>query len=549
MTRARAVRSRTFARRLIALCGLVGALCAAGLLLAVPASAHASVVSSDPVNGSRLKAVPNHVTITFDESVGLGSIGYLRVVDQSGRRVDTGAAYHVGGSVIAVALKSRLGDGTYTESFRIVSADSHPVAGTVRFVVGNGVLSAAPAAGSTVNHATSVLLDLVRWVSYAGFALLGGAWVLLTVWPAGRGEPRARRAVWTGWALALVGAAGELLLQGPYTAGLGLSHVFDGSLLDGTLHTDYGQYHSVRLVLLGAIAVLLSILLQRGRSRIDDLVLLLGVGISITFAAVGHAATTNPDWLSISADVLHITSMAAWIGGIAMVFLAVLPRADADDRDRVLGTVSRTAFTAVIVMALTGSYAAWRGVGTVHAIFSTTYGALVVVKVSLFIGLVLLGNLARRALRSRAGTRHEKLRRGIAVELVIALGVLAATGVLVAEPRGKEALAVAHAKARSGSAAVSASREVTVTVDPGVHGTVTVSVALSQGTKPLSVTGTASLPSKSIGPIPLGLTAEGTNLYGASGVVLPAAGRWVFALVVTTSEFNAVTTAVTIHLY
>ena len=50
----------------------------------------------------------------------------------------------------------------------------------------------------------------------------------------------------------------------------------------------------------------------------------------------------------------------------------------------------------VTVLAATGTYAAWRGVGTVHALFTTTYGLLVVAKVVLFAGIVVLANLSRQ---------------------------------------------------------------------------------------------------------------------------------------------------------
>ena len=105
----------------------------AALLLAQPAAAHAVVVGSTPVDGSRLQQSPASVTVKFDEAVGL-DLGYLRVVDSVGRRVDAGTASHPNGdgTQITVGLKSGLGDGTYLASFRIISADSHPVAGSIR---------------------------------------------------------------------------------------------------------------------------------------------------------------------------------------------------------------------------------------------------------------------------------------------------------------------------------------------------------------------------------------------------------------------------------
>jgi copper transport protein len=536
---------------------VIGGLLAAGFVLAGAASAHATLVSSDPVDGSRLKAVPSVVTMTFDEQVGLGSLGYLHVVNQSGKRVDVAAAYHPGGdgTKIAVDLKSGLGDGTYTESYRVISADSHPVAGTVRFVVGNGVLSATVVNTATVNAVVSVVFDVVRWISFAGFAVLGALWLLLSVWRPGRDDLRARRIVWAGWGLAVVGAVFEVLVQGPYAAGEGISTVPRWTLLDATLHTDYGQYVCGRLVLLGVLGLVLGAMLQPGdewRTRIEHAAWPLVVAIAFTFSAVGHPNTTNPRWLSVPADMLHVLAMAAWIGGLVLLVGAILPRQEPGELQVVLPVFSRVAFVSVVVLALSGLYEAWRGIGTIHAIFSTTYGLLVVTKVALFVGLIALGNLSRVAIQRRlveTSERSERIRRAVLVEIVLAIGVLVATSVLVAEPRGKETIAIREARPRQASASLGGGRTITVTVDPGRHGTVTASVALSPGIEPKSVTATAALPSQELGPIPLGLGANGSDLYGASGLVLPSAGNWVFTLIVSTSEFDATTTQVTIHLY
>jgi copper transport protein len=550
-------------------------------VLAGSASAHATLVASDPADGARLKTAPKTVTITFDEQVGLGSLGYLHVTNQSGQRVDARAAYHPGnnGTKIADDLKSTLPDGTYTESYRVISADSHPVAGVVRFVVGNGALSLTSVDVSATNKATSVIFDVVRWVSYAGIALLGGFWLVLTVWPEGRDERRARAIIWTGWAAATVGAAAELLMQGPYASGEGPSALGNGSLLDATLHTSYGEFHCARLVLLGALALLLGGALQgvqRGRSRYEDAVWPLAISVVYTFSAVGHASTTNPAWLSIAADVVHLTAMATWVGGLAMLVGALLPRREPAELRDVLPVFSRLAFASVVALAVTGTYAAWRGIGALHAILHTNYGLLVGAKVLLFVGLVSVGNLSRRVIQRRFAGRPrvayamtdamlaepsppaalppdevdvERVRRGVVVEIALAALVLTATSVLVAQPRGREALAVSERQPVSATASLGGGRTVTVTVDPGTHGTVSADVALSPGAQPQSVTATAGLQAKELGPIPVKLAANGHDLYSASGLDLPAAGTWTFTLVVTTSKFDAVTTDVKIYLY
>ncbi len=566
--------TRRVRRLLLVLAALLGAT----LLAAGPASAHASVVASDPADGSRLKSVPASVTISFDEQVGLGTLGYLHVTNQSGTRVEAGAAFHPrgDGSQVTVKLKSGLPDGTYVESYRVLSADSHPVAGVERFVVGSGplVMSAAGSPGS-FDHVVSAGLDVARWGSYAGFALLGGAWLLLTVWPQGREDRRALLIVWTGWTVTAVGAVFELLLQGAYLAGAGLRDAVRPSLVDATLHTNYGQLHCARLLLLGGLGALLALALQPGRrrARIERLAWPLALAIAFTFAATGHARTTDPSWLSLVLDTAHLSAMAIWVGGLVLLVGALLARRDAAEAAAVIPVFSRAAFAAIGVLAVTGTYAAWRGVGSWRALFSTEYGLLVAVKLALFAGILALGNMSRRIVQRRFGTERpkrpgrpavayamtdsdssdqtadtERLRRSVLVEIVVAAVVLVATSVLVGQPRGAEALAAQDRAPVSASAALGDGGRVQVTLAPGRHGIVDVAISLSGGAVAKSLTATATQPDQQLGPIPLHLRADGTHAYDASGVTLPVPGTWIIAVVVTRSQFDAISAQVTLHL-
>ncbi len=490
-----------------------------------------------------------------------------------GRRVDARAAYHPGGVGAKVSddLRSGLRDGTYTASFRVVSADSHPVAGTIRFVVGNGALVHGSVGSSAADPTTSAAFDVVRWVSYAGIALLGGAWLLLSVWPAGRDDRRARRLVWTGWGLAGIGAVLEVVVEGPYTAGGSLGRL-SASLVDATLHTDYGTLHCLRLVLLGVLGVVFARALQPGRipAAAAPAAGLLGVGVLVTFSASGHGASTNPTWLSIPVDVAHLAAMATWLGGLIMVVAAVLPRREPDELRTVLPVFSTAAFTAVVVLAATGTYAAWRGIGQLDAIFGTTYGLLVVAKVVLFLALLALGNLSRRLVRRRTvayamtdtlddaelddvtgpdDVEVERLRRSVWVEVLVGLTVLVFTAVLVAQPRGREALAADDRAPVSATGPLTGGRHVTVSADPGVRGPVDLTVSFD-GREPAGTTisATATQHARQIGPVPVKLTRRSDGTFDGS-LTLPVAGTWEIDLVVRTSAFVATTTDVKLEIH
>ncbi len=538
--------------------------------LAPSASAHATVGSTDPADGSRLAAAPSAVTVTFDESVGL-DLGYLKVIDAQGTEVDDGPASHPGGAgqVIGIDLKPGLGDGTYIVSWRVISADSHPVEGSIRFLVGNGVLStAAVATAPVVDAGTSIAFDVARAVSYGALAVLGGGWLLLTLWPGGRRSRKARRVLVIGWILLVVGAIAETLLQGAYAGGTGLGGIAQVRLLSNTVSTNYGRMHLLRILLLAGVGVVLDNLFHAedaplGRRRCVPPVLLF-VAVVFTFSESGHAGVATPRWLALTSDMAHLTAMSAWIGGLVLLVVVLLPRRRPGELATVLPVFSRVAFVSVLVIAVTGTYQAWRESGTVRAIETTTYGRLVLVKVALFIGLVLLGNISRLAIQRRyvrralpdAGEQAmvdiRPMRRSVLVELVLAAAVLSVSGVLVSQAPGRVAVVNPAPPPVSATTSLSAGQTVTVTVSPAHHGIVTIRIAVHGGTKPRTVLATASLTAEQLGPLPIALSppaGSGTTwTYTADGVLLPAAGRWSVDLVVTASEFDATTATLPVDI-
>lgn len=140
------------------------------LTLAAPAAAwgHATVTETSPSQGTALKSQPKQVVFRFSEGVET-RFGAVRVFDRAGRRVDTGGTTQPNGSSAATKLKPGLGDGPYTATYQVVSADSHPIAGGYTFTVG-------PSGGQSAAAVTS-LLDREQGpgpVADTGFAVAKG---------------------------------------------------------------------------------------------------------------------------------------------------------------------------------------------------------------------------------------------------------------------------------------------------------------------------------------------------------------------------------------
>ena len=152
------------------------------------ASAHATLQETIPKRGEKLDAAPAQVVFRFDEPVE-AAFGALRVFDAEGNEVQTGEAFHPGGrgAEIAIKLKPGLGDGTYTATYRVVSADGHAISSGFVFAVGD---STAPAesletllADSGTGPVTNTALAFARGFQYAAIALgLGTLIFFLYCW-------------------------------------------------------------------------------------------------------------------------------------------------------------------------------------------------------------------------------------------------------------------------------------------------------------------------------------------------------------------------------
>ena len=155
-------RSWSIGRHLSRLALALGLILGVVVTSATAASAHAVVVSSQPADGERLPTAPASVTLQFNEPV-KADLGGLQVVDSQGKRVDTGTN-RVTGDSLTTSLENDLPDGTYVASYRVTSADSHPVKGAIVFGIGD-----APASGIDVGSITTGgadhTFDLLGWAS------------------------------------------------------------------------------------------------------------------------------------------------------------------------------------------------------------------------------------------------------------------------------------------------------------------------------------------------------------------------------------------------
>ncbi|MFD5693786.1 copper resistance CopC/CopD family protein [Streptomyces rubiginosohelvolus] len=402
-------------RRPLAAAALLAALVSLvfGLLLAGagPASAHAALTGSDPADGAVVDTAPKEVTLSFSEAIAVGDDS-IRVLDPSGKRADTDAEpkdLSEGSTVrYGVALHSGLPDGTYTVAWQAISADSHPISGAFTFSIGapsdtTVALPSQEAGGGPVG----VVYDIARYAAYGGFVLLvGGSAFVLVCWRGGATALPMQRLVVRGWLTLTAATLVMLLLRNPYTGSGKFADAFDLAGLQSVLDTKPGAALVSRLLLLGAAALFIAVLFGTYARREDerekkDLTFGLAVGggvvatgIAATWAMSEHASTGIQANIAMPVDVLHLLAVAAWLGGLASLLVALYRTPDIGSA--AVRRFSAVAFGSVVVLAATGIYQSWRQVGSWSALTGTRYGQLLILKVALIAVLLAVAWFSRR---------------------------------------------------------------------------------------------------------------------------------------------------------
>ncbi len=310
----------------------------------------------------------------------------------------------------------KVDDGTYVVTWRVISADAHPVQGAFTFQVGlKGSTAGANALAKRLlsNQGGSTTVGVVyavdRIAIFATLALLIGGIVFLSlVFPAGRDSRRAQRIVWGGWIGVAVATVAGIALEGIYASALPLTKIFDPSIFGEVLDTRYGRVSLARLGLLLLAYPLLRVLLTRHPSSEHPLSKwwlasagFLAVGLSLTPGLAGHAGTGIYTGLAIPADAIHVLAMACWLGGLVLLFAVVLSRTDPAELREGIRRYSALALGSIVALVVTGGFQAWRQVGSFNALRDTDYGKLLIAKLVAFAALIVAAAFSREVVNRR----------------------------------------------------------------------------------------------------------------------------------------------------
>lgn len=393
------------------------------------AYAHATLLQTVPTSGGQLDDAPGLVRLYFNERVET-IFNSIQVLDRNGRRVDVGNPRVIGGGdTLEISLKG-LKQGPYIVRWRVNSLDGHQVEGHFGF----GVQSPPPTEAEMMNlsapqqsASTKIFLFVVKWIWLTALILwLGGLsfWLLIfepcvpvnlvtgsaTQATIQSAVDQTRKILW-GAALGFIVAQFCVLVgQGMIFADVTFFEALSPANIFTVLtKTSYGGWWAARM--LGALG-LLALCAWKMRPALqiygDDFVtgrsqFILGAGWGIlgslmllTIPMSGHArAVSRATALAVSFDWAHLAGTSIWIGGLVFLCgVVLLMKSTGPDESEFLSHLvsrfSKTARICVLVLLITGIYAAWVHVPDWKSFITTQYGLALLVKLVLVAMMLLI---------------------------------------------------------------------------------------------------------------------------------------------------------------
>ena len=377
---------------------------------AAPAAAHAALTGSTPAEGAILAQPPARLELRFNEPVRVLVLGLVGPHGAPVPLADIAAA----DGMVSAAPAAGLAQGTHILSYRIASADGHPVAGTLVFSIGQ---ADAPSPGAAPGGlGVKSLLWSARLALMLGLAGGAGGAFFATAFAAGRPGLTLAAA-----SLGMAALPAVIVLHGLDALGLPLGDFIEAAPWRAGLATGPGATAAL------AAPALLAALAARRMPRFGLVALPLAAA---AFAASGHAANAAPVLLMRPTLFVHAACMLAWIGALAPLWhlLGRDPQAAA----RLLPRFTTAILPVFLLLLASGTGLAVVQLGSIGAIWRTQYGAVLAAILTLVAAICLFAAWNRHALTPALlrdpPAAAPRLRRSIAAEALLALLVLAVAG-------------------------------------------------------------------------------------------------------------------------
>jgi copper transport protein len=495
--------------------------------------AHASLVRTGPADGATVAEAPATLSLIFNEPV---SPLIMRLVSPNG---ETTTAEATAENVTVTVRVRELGRGTHVLSWRVVSADGHPLGGALTFSVG------APSAGTSSpqvqsDGAVKIAIWMARLLLYVGLFIGVGGSVFAALIADTRPLP-GRLETWLAGMMVsgLVASVLSVGLQGLDALALPLADLWRPQVWTIGLSTSYAL---TALTAAAALTLGLAGLRWSQGIAVKPIGVAAAAALALTLAMSGHASTAEPQALSRLSVFFHALCVAFWIGSL-LPLLAILY--DPRSNDGTLARFSRLIPFALVALAASGIFLIYVQFDRFDAFWTTDYGLVLSVKITGVVALLALGAANRYILVPRFEARGESaakpLATSFAAEFAIAIAILGTVALWRFTPPPR-ALAVAepipiHLHSQKAMAQIE--------IEPVRARGANVLVQVSNGElEPIPVKELSfilSNPAAGIEPMRREAISEGEVTWRIDDLRIPLAGRWHVQVEILINDFEKVT--------
>ncbi len=393
------------------------------------ADAHAVLERSFPLQNQQLQEPPELVETWYSEPLER-SLTTLQLLDTQGEPVHAGETlFSEDNRYAAIAVPPDLGPGIYTLTFENVSTvDAHVWSGFFSFIILNedGTVPEGDALiPSGLLTQTGFLPDyldsVLRWLGIIATVALAGSlfFALFVGRPAAEFLEDERRRVaessLAGTVAVVVVVAAVVVVVTTVGQALWFADRVGrlGELADILFDTRLGELWVARVGLTGALLLLFLPAMRSEeyrRGRAAALVLLPasigGLGLIMTYVLGSHSAAGGGQFWRIASDVTHFAATAAWLGALIqlpIVFWWARKRLEGPPQVLYLANVmDRFSWLSVVSVTLllgTGIFNGFVQLPTFEALYETTYGRVLIVKLALILPLLAIAGINARFLK------------------------------------------------------------------------------------------------------------------------------------------------------
>jgi copper transport protein len=520
---------------------------------APPARAHAALVKSTPADGAVVALAPPALTLIFNEPV---APLLIRLIAPDGATLAPSAIV-AENATVTITPPPGLQRGTHVLSWRVISADGHPVGGSLLFSIGapgghsevrahNASEDARERADATrpePGSSAHAALWAAKLVIYVGlFVGVGGAF--FRAWIADHAAPAS-----APWIAAILSAAlamvpASVALQGLDALNLPLSAWRQKAVWQAGLESSYG--FTAITAACALFAALFACAATSARvARVLSLLGLIATGSALMLS--GHAATAEPRLASRSALFVHAVCVAFWIGSLLPLLVAAR-RTGGPGPARVgmvLGRFSRAIVPVILLLVASGLWLAVVQLDRIDALWTTRYGQVLACKLACVALLLALGALNRYRLvpgfQRNGAAAARPFATSLAVELALALAVLALVALWRFTPPPRALVADAAISIHLHGEKAMAEIEIERPRGEPARARVLVLDAAFQPIAVKELSLMLANPAAGIEALRLNAAPAGAGQWRIEDLRIPVAGRWTLRVDILVGDFEKVT--------